>query len=101
MSAQEGAGQASSAHPATQAREEPIAPAQSQQQTAPQHQYQGKEQEPPPQQYPNNGSMPQMQAPGYAVPLQCLIDLPAIVDCPFCHHRVLTQTVENDSSMTL
>lgn len=84
---------------------EPIAPAQpqqQQQQTAPQHQYQGKEQQPPPQQpFPNDGSMPPMQAPGYAVPLQCLIDLPAIVDCPFCHHRVLTHTVENDSSMTL
>ncbi|KAK8079638.1 hypothetical protein PG997_007456 [Apiospora hydei] len=45
--------------------------------------------------------MPQLQAPGYAVPLHCLGDLPAIVDCPFCHHRVLTQTIENDSSMTL
>ncbi|KAK7928253.1 hypothetical protein PG985_005251, partial [Apiospora marii] len=101
MSALEGAGgQASSAtQPA-----EPIAPAQpqqQQQQTAPQHQYQGKEQQPPPQPFPNDGSMPQMQAPGYAVPLQCLIDLPAIVDCPFCNHRVLTHTIENDSSMTL
>ncbi|KAK8128613.1 hypothetical protein PG984_009721 [Apiospora sp. TS-2023a] len=100
MSAQEGAGQASSATQPVQAREDPIAPAQPQQQQTPQHQYQGKEQQPP-QQFPNNGPMPQMQAPGYAVPLQCLIDLPAIVDCPFCHHRVLTHTVENDSSMTL
>ncbi|KAK8051017.1 LPS-induced tumor necrosis factor alpha factor [Apiospora rasikravindrae] len=82
-----------------QTREEPITPAQPHQTTT-QHQYQSKVQ-PPQQPPPNDGSMPQLQAPGYAVPLQCLGDLPAIVDCPFCHHRVLTQTIENDSSMTL
>ncbi|KAK8118421.1 LPS-induced tumor necrosis factor alpha factor [Apiospora kogelbergensis] len=92
-----GVGPATSTLPA-QTAGDAITPAQPQQQQTAQHQYQGKEQ--PPQQ-PYDASMPQLQAPGYAVPLQCLADLPAIVDCPFCHHRVLTHTMENDSSMTL
>ncbi|KAK7997837.1 glycoside hydrolase family 43 protein [Apiospora arundinis] len=98
-----GVGPATSTHP-PQTNGEQITPAQpqqqQQQQQQTQHQYQGKD-IPQQQQQFNNGAMPQMQAPGYAVPLQCLADLPAIVDCPFCHHRVLTHTMENDSSMTL
>ncbi|KAK8091191.1 LPS-induced tumor necrosis factor alpha factor [Apiospora phragmitis] len=94
---QEGVAQASSTQPV----QEPITPAQPQQ-TTQQHQYQSKVDLPQQQhQPPNDGSMPQLQAPGYALPLQCLVDRPAIVDCPFCHHRVLTHTVEADSSMTL